>query len=87
MQSYYTANELTKTITKDENWMISDGLNHTTEEFKDKNGQVVLKRTYALAGTLTPQAHDTYYVYDDYGNLSFVLPPKASDGEHYKSQF
>ncbi|MCH2218655.1 MAG: DUF6443 domain-containing protein, partial [Flavobacteriales bacterium] len=73
-QSHYNAGELTKTITKDENWTVSDGLNRTTEEFKDKNGQVVLKRTYNNS-----QAHDTYYIYDDFGNLTYVLPPKAAD--------
>ena len=77
---YYEANELYKTITKDENWkptLPSAKLkNHTTEEFKDKQGRVVLKRTYStISGTATP--HDTYYVYDDYGNLSYVLPPKV----------
>jgi RHS repeat-associated protein len=79
---YYAAGTLTKTITKDENWTSADGLNRTTEEFKNKSGQVLLKRTYALTGTSTPEAHDTYYVYDDYGNLSYVLPPKVdtSDG-------
>ena len=68
----YPAGELTKTITKDENWTTTDGLNHTTEEFKNKSGQVILKRTYNNS-----QKHDTYYIYDDYGNLSYVLPPKA----------
>ncbi|MFY0602957.1 MAG: hypothetical protein JXQ93_03340 [Flavobacteriaceae bacterium] len=68
----YPVGELTKTITKDENWVASDVLNKTTEEFKNKNGQVILKRTYNGG-----QAHDTYYVYDDYGNLTYVLPPKA----------
>ncbi|NRR91374.1 RHS repeat-associated core domain-containing protein [Winogradskyella undariae] len=69
---YYLENELYKTITKDENWI--SGNNHTTEEFKNKQGQVVLKRTYE-----SNEAHDTYYVYDDYGNLTYVLPPEASD--------
>jgi len=68
--SNYGARELHKTITKDENH--SAGTNHTTEEFKDKQGRVVLKRTYNN-GT-----HDTYYVYDDYGNLSYVIPPKVT---------
>ncbi|MFY0604943.1 MAG: RHS repeat-associated core domain-containing protein, partial [Flavobacteriaceae bacterium] len=68
----YPAGELTKSVTKDENWSVSDALNKTTEEFKNKNGQVILKRTYNGG-----QAHDTYYVYDDYGNLTYVLPPKA----------
>ncbi|SNR16241.1 DUF6443 domain-containing protein [Tenacibaculum jejuense] len=67
---YYKAGELYKTITKDENW--TSGLDHTTEEFKNKQGQVVLKRTYNNS-----QRHDTYYVYDDFGNLTYVIPPKS----------
>ena len=73
-EGHYNAYTLYKTITKDENWTAADGNNHTTEEFKNKQGQVVLKRTYN-----DNQAHDTYYVYDDYGNLSFVLPPEGTD--------
>ena len=65
----YNTGELYKTITKDENW--TSGLDHTTEEFKKKQGQVILKRTYNAS-----QKHDTYYVYDDFGNLTYVLPPK-----------
>jgi RHS repeat-associated protein len=68
----YNANELYKTITKDENWTAGD--NNTSQEFKNKDGQVVLKRTFNNA-----VAHDTYYVYDQYGNLTYVLPPKAVD--------
>ena len=61
----YAASELYKTVTTDEN-------NNATEEFKDKEGHVVLKRNYDNS-----VAHDTYYVYDVYGNLTYVLPPKA----------
>ena len=68
----YNNNELYKIATKDENWKNGDNSNNTTEEFKDKEGRVVLKRNYN-----NNQAHDTYYVYDQYGNLSFVFPPKA----------
>ncbi|MFD0963243.1 DUF6443 domain-containing protein [Pseudofulvibacter geojedonensis] len=70
----YAPNELYKTITKDENWVAADGLNKTTEEFKDKLGRVVLKRTYNNS-----LKHDTQYVYDDFGNLTYVLSPKGSD--------
>ena len=56
-------------IIKDENWI--SGNDHTTKEYKDFQNRVVLKRTYN-----NEVAHDTYYVYDNYGNLSFVLPPK-----------
>ncbi|MDJ0644591.1 MAG: DUF6443 domain-containing protein [Flavobacteriaceae bacterium] len=67
----YAAGDLIKSITKDENH-TGTAKNRTTEEFKDRYGRVVLKRTYNANA-----AHDTYYVYDDYGNLTFVLPPKA----------
>lgn len=70
----YGIGQLSKTITKDENWLATQSYtkDHTTEEFKNKQGQVVLKRTY---NTNTP--HDTYYVYDDFGNLTYVLPPTS----------
>jgi len=66
--TYYGIGTLTKTVTKDENW--TTGNDHTTEEFKNKSGQVILKRTYNAG------AYDTYYIYDTYGNLTYVLPPK-----------
>ncbi|MCH2195209.1 DUF6443 domain-containing protein, partial [Kordia sp.] len=73
--SYYPTGELTKTITKDENWKKNQEYptDHTTEEYTNKSGQVLLKRTYDGAQTL-----DTYYVYDKFGNLTYVLPPMAS---------
>ncbi|WP_417886396.1 DUF6443 domain-containing protein [Zunongwangia sp.] len=85
LSGHYDSGELYKTVVKDENW--TSGKLHTTEEFKDKQGRVVLKRTYGPAdknmdGNIgsgeSVVAHDTYYVYDDYGNLTYVLPPKAA---------
>ncbi|WP_083629445.1 DUF6443 domain-containing protein [Tenacibaculum agarivorans] len=72
--TYYTQGMLLKTITKDENWVVGQtySKDHTTEEFKNKSGQVILKRNYNKN-----QRHDTYYVYDDFGNLTYVIPPKA----------
>ncbi len=77
----YTSQELYKTITKDENWTSSDGRNRTTEEYKDKLGRIIIKRAFANVSGVS-EAHDTYYVYDDYGNLTYVIPPKVdvSDG-------
>ncbi|MEO1011892.1 MAG: DUF6443 domain-containing protein, partial [Bacteroidota bacterium] len=81
---FYPQGELYKNVTKDENHASTGSATdklHTTEEFTDKQGRVVLKRTYATItksdGTVSvAEPHDTYYVYDDYGNLTYVLPPK-----------
>ncbi|MXV17716.1 DUF6443 domain-containing protein [Hufsiella ginkgonis] len=65
----YAAGQLTVSIVKDENWVSGKGgINH---EYKDKEGRVVLKRVWKDDSTF----YSTYYVYDDLGNLSFVLPP------------
>ncbi len=68
----YQAGSLYKTVTKDENWQPGQPYptDHTTEEYKNKLGQVILKRTFESNGW-----HDTYYIYDDFGNLTYVLPP------------
>jgi len=50
-----------------------DVLDHTTVEFKNKQGQVVLKRSHNQN-----KWHDTYYVYDDYENLTYVLSPEIN---------
>lgn len=65
---YYGAATLYKTTTTDE-----DG--KPTIEYKDKLGQVIMKRA------ITNEAgnHDTYYVYNDLGQLCYVLPPLAAD--------
>lgn len=70
----YNKNELYKNVTYDENSgpNLSES-SGATVEFKNKEGQVVLKRTYDSG-----DKHDTYYVYDIYGNLTYVLPPKVS---------
>ncbi|SMC75592.1 DUF6443 domain-containing protein [Pedobacter africanus] len=75
---YYTANELYLTISKDENWVSNDGKAGTTEEYKDKEGRVVLKRLFNRKPDNSIETLSTYYVYDDLGNLSFVLPPGAN---------
>ncbi|WP_177205782.1 DUF6443 domain-containing protein [Paenimyroides ummariense] len=70
---YYPANTLKKTTVKNENWKADDGVNNTTEEFTGVDGKVLLKRTYN-----NNEAHDTYYAYDFYGNLAYVVPPLAN---------
>ena len=54
---------------------ITDEEGNISYEFKDKLDRVVLQRQ--MDGS---NQHDTYYVYDDFGNLRYVLPPMAADG-------
>ncbi|WP_165929308.1 DUF6443 domain-containing protein [Flavobacterium hiemivividum] len=69
----YSENQLYKNLNYDENTAASPTESAgSTVEFKNKEGQVVLKRTYEAGAK-----HDTYYVYDSYGNLTYVIPPKA----------
>ena len=76
----YPAKSLSRVITTDEN-------GHQTFEFKDKQGRIVLTRSFVevdnLAGKTDPPSTltekvDTYYVYDIYGQLIYVVPPKAA---------
>lgn len=68
---FYEPNQLYKTITYDENTAANPNeINGSTVEFKNKQNQIILKRTYESG-----VKHDTYYVYDDFGNLTYVLPP------------
>ena len=61
--AYYAANLLNVIKTTDED-------NNVSYTFTDKLGRIVLTRQ--MNGT---EAHDTYYVYNDKGNLCFVLQP------------
>ncbi|EAY24078.1 DUF6443 domain-containing protein [Microscilla marina] len=63
---FYAAGQLSRVRVTDE-----DG--KQTEEFKNKSGQVILKRARVDAHTWA----QTYYVYNDFGQLSYVLPPAA----------
>ncbi|WP_241507217.1 DUF6443 domain-containing protein, partial [Aquimarina sediminis] len=73
---HYAAGQLTKSIVKNENWKAADGTNNTVVSFTDKNGRVVLSKAYNGAQEL-----DTYNVYDDFGNLTYVIPPKVTPGD------
>jgi RHS repeat-associated protein len=68
----YTAGQLQKNVTIDE---------HGSQviEFKDKEGQVVLKKVQISNNPGTGHIGwlCTYYVYEDLGNLRFVIPPLA----------
>ncbi|WP_160290283.1 DUF6443 domain-containing protein [Flavihumibacter solisilvae] len=74
----YEANELFKTITIDEH-------NKQVIEFKDKEGQVILKKVQLTAAddNGTGSGHTgwmcTYYIYDDLNQLRAVIQPNAVD--------
>ena len=77
---FYPAGKLTKTIGRDENH-TGTSRDNTTETFKDKQGRTVLVRKYEAASAIGGDLHgmhDTYYVYDDYGNLTYVLTPNMN---------
>ena len=48
---------------------------HTMLTFNNADDKVVLSRAVLSDGVYA----DTYYIYDDYGQLRYVLPPLASD--------
>ena len=71
----YGHGQLYKNVTADEE-------GHEVVEFKDKEGQVVLKKVQLTAAAGSGGYTGwlcTYYVYDDLGNLRYVLPPKMVD--------
>lgn len=63
----YKAGALYKTTVLDED-------NNPQTEYKDKLGRVVLKQNFDGIDKV-----NTYSVYNDLGQLSYVIPPKASD--------
>ncbi len=50
----------------------SDEDGRTSRSYTNKSGETVLREVQDDSGWLA-----TYYVYDDYGNLRYVLPPRA----------
>ncbi|UKB84841.1 RHS repeat-associated core domain-containing protein [Chryseobacterium sp. MEBOG06] len=65
----YAAGQLVKNTVTDE-----DG--NKIVEFKDASGQTVLSRKVINAG----KNADTYYVYNEYKQLAYVIPPLAAAG-------
>ncbi|WP_422360232.1 DUF6443 domain-containing protein [Reichenbachiella sp.] len=69
----YSPGKLHKTTTKDEN-------GRRVQEFKNLDGQVVLKKVQASEADPSSENDwfQTYYIYDDLGNLRTVIPPRAT---------
>ncbi|MDN4167107.1 DUF6443 domain-containing protein, partial [Cytophagales bacterium LB-30] len=69
---YYYSGQLQIKSTKDEN-------GNEVREYTDKLGRIVLKKVQDAASPVLSTDLDwaqTYYVYDDFGNLRFVLQPE-----------
>jgi len=72
----YTTGQLYKSRASDENGL-------QTIEFKDKDGHIILKKVQlsATGDAGTGNGHTgwlcTYYVYDDYGNMRFIITPRV----------
>ncbi|UCA62034.1 RHS repeat-associated core domain-containing protein [Chryseobacterium rhizoplanae] len=64
---YYKSSQLYKNVMTNE-----DG--NKTIEFKNSNGQIVLVRKMLN----TTESVDTYYVYNEYNKLAFIVPPLAT---------
>jgi RHS repeat-associated protein len=70
--SYYASNSLSIKTTTDEQ-------NHTVREYVDKQGKTILKKVQVANTPATQTDADwalTYYIYDDFDRLRFVLPPE-----------
>ncbi|NJM26090.1 MAG: hypothetical protein HC859_11990, partial [Bacteroidia bacterium] len=66
---YYEANQLMANKTIDEH-------NNEVIEYVDKQGRTVLKKVQYKEESGTKYYAETYYIYDDFGQLMLVLPPE-----------
>jgi hypothetical protein len=68
--TYYAANQLYAN-------KITDEHDHEVIEYVDKEGKTILKKVEYKEESGTKLYAETYYIYDDFGNLVVVLPPEA----------
>ena len=69
--THYAPNELMLNETEDEHGA-------ETHEFVDKLGRTVLKEVENVISNTQVEWLQTYYVYDEFNNLRYVFPPKAT---------
>ncbi|UIR56448.1 RHS repeat-associated core domain-containing protein [Sphingobacterium sp. SRCM116780] len=70
----YAAGKLYRTTLRDENAVNITTRTGSVDEYKDLEGRVVLKRVWETE----TKALNTYYVYDDFGELSYAIPPAVT---------
>lgn len=72
---FYQTGQLSIRETRDEQ-------GHRVREYTDKHNRLILKKVQAVDNVVVVPEDDThwaqtYYIYDDFGNLVMVLPPEA----------
>ncbi|MDR2271350.1 MAG: RHS repeat-associated core domain-containing protein [Sphingobacterium sp.] len=70
----YLVGKLYRTTLRDENTVNTTARSGSVDEYKDFEGRVVLKRVWESE----TKALNTYYVYDDFGELRYVIPPAVT---------
>jgi len=70
----YAAGKLYRTTLWDENTVNTTARAGSVDEYRDFEGRVVLKRVWENE----TKALNTYYVYDDFGDLRYVIPPAVT---------
>ncbi len=68
--NFHAVGQLSAIETDDEN-------GHTIIQYQDRTGRLILKRGLNRDRNNNLQHLDTYYVYDELGNLRFIVPPKS----------
>lgn len=71
---------------------VEDEDGNAAMQFKNRFGQTVLNRQIGRDANGRLVLHDTYYIYDEWGNLHVVLPPQAVEymkslGGHWTTDF
>lgn len=71
---FYAAGLLSKNITTDER-------GYDVVQYTNKSGKLILKKVAASNTTYSGPTNwlNTYYIYDDLGNLRYVIQPKGTD--------
>ena len=85
MSQQGTRPALLKFVTKNENWKPTDQDVNTTQTFVDYQNRTLLKREFVLKNSGV-QKVDTYFVYDNFGNLVYTITPEAKASSISPSQ-